>query len=63
LHYFLFARQPSMIASSRDQIGGLSITQDCPFAAQARMGLVLSETVRLRPLATGTLCQAYLQRK
>jgi len=52
-----------MIASSRDQIGGLSITQDCPFAAQARMGLVSSETVRLRPLATGTLCQAYLQRK
>jgi hypothetical protein len=30
LDYFRFARQPSMIASSRDQIGGLPITQDLP---------------------------------
>ena len=41
----------------------LATTQDLPVCAHARMRILLGETVRLRPPATGPLCQAYLQRK
>jgi len=51
-----------MIAFNRDEIGGLPSTQDLPVSPlEPRLTLVLGETVFLRPVATGTLCQADLQ--
>ena len=51
-----------MIAFNRDEIGGLPSTQDLPVSPlEARLTLVLGETVFLRPVATRTLCQADLQ--
>jgi len=55
------ARQLSMIAFNRDEIGGCRAPRICPFAAEARLTLVLGETVFLRPVATRTFCQADLQ--
>jgi len=51
-----------MIAFNRDEIGGLPSTQDLLVSPlEPRLTLVLGETVFLRPVATGTLCQADLQ--